>query len=115
MAKTKQRGTLMAEGGQGDEQVAFARRPENIGKVAASAPQTGEEFLQSLDDGRAVYIYGERVKNITKHPAFRNTARMVARLYDALHDKTRNAKLLIETETGNGGKTHAYFRAPRTL
>ena len=25
------------------------------------------------------------IKNITEHPAFRNTARMVARLYDALH------------------------------
>ena len=105
----------MARGAQGDERVEFATRPENIGKVAVSAPQTGEEFLQSLDDGRSVYIYGERVKDITKHPAFRNTARMVARLYDALHDKKRNAKLLIETETGNGGMTQAYFRAPRNL
>jgi 4-hydroxyphenylacetate 3-monooxygenase len=40
---------------------------------------------------------------------------MVARLYDALHDKKRNAKLLIPTETGNGGMTQAYFRAPRNL
>ncbi len=105
----------MAKAGKGDDRAAFARRPENIGKVAVSAPQTGDEFLASLDDGRAVYIYGERVKHITEHPAFRNTARMVARLYDALHDEKRNAKLLIPTETGNGGKTHAYFRAPRTL
>ncbi len=105
----------MAKGAQGDERVEFATRPENIGKVAVSAPQTGEEFLQSLDDGRTVYIYGERVKDITKHPAFRNTARMVARLYDALHDKKRNGKLLIPTETGNGGMTQAYFRAPRNL
>ncbi len=48
-------------------------------------PYTGEEFLDSLDDGREVWIYGERVKNIAEHPAFRNTARMIARLYDALH------------------------------
>ena len=35
-------------------------------------PYTGKEFLASLDDGREVWIYGERVKNITTHPAFVN-------------------------------------------
>ena len=35
-------------------------------------------------------IYGERVKNITTHPAFQNTARMLARLYDALHEDHRD-------------------------
>ena len=34
----------------------------------------------SLRDDRTVFIYGERVKDATTHPAFRNTARMVARL-----------------------------------
>ena len=47
-------------------------------------PMTGEEFLASLRDGREVYIYGERVKDVTTHLAFRNTARMIARLYNAL-------------------------------
>ena len=55
----------MAKAGRGDDRAAFARRPENIGKVAVSAPQTGDEFLASLDDGREVYIYGERVKDVT--------------------------------------------------
>ena len=53
--------------------------------MATHLPYTGKEFLDSLDDGREVWIYGERIKNIAEHPAFRNTARMVARLYDALH------------------------------
>jgi len=26
-------------------------------------PYTGKEFLDSLDDGREVWIYGERVRN----------------------------------------------------
>ena len=46
----------------------------------------GQEFLESLDDGREVWIYGERVGKLTEHPAFRNAARMIARLFDALHD-----------------------------
>jgi hypothetical protein len=31
-------------------------------------PYTGREFLESLDDGREVWIYGERVKRIAEHP-----------------------------------------------
>ena len=62
-----------------------------------------------------VYIYGERVKDVTKHPAFRNTARMIARLYDALHDPKHRDKILMPTDTGNGGMTHAFFKAPKTM
>src|SRR5215475_5584674 len=98
-----------------DNREAFAARPETTGKVKASAPQTGADYLASLSDGREVYIYGERVKDVTKHQAFRNTARMVARLYDALHDPKRREKILVPTETGNGGMTHAFFKAPKTL
>ncbi len=66
--------------------------PEHTGNVKVTRPQTGAEYLDSLRDDRAVYIYGERVKDVTTHPAFRNTARMVARLYDALHDDKRKAQ-----------------------
>ena len=48
-------------------------------------PYTGAEYLESIRDGREIWIYGEKVKHVTTHPAFRNTARMLARLYDALH------------------------------
>ena len=98
-----------------DDREAFAARPETTGKVKVAAPQTGADYLASLSDGREVFIYGERVKDVTKHQAFRNTARMVARLYDALHDPKRKDKILLPTETGNGGMTHAFFKAPKTL
>ncbi|MEA2956610.1 MAG: 4-hydroxyphenylacetate 3-monooxygenase, partial [Alphaproteobacteria bacterium] len=97
-----------------DDREAFAARPETTGKVKIAAPQTGADYLASLSDGREVFIYGERVKDVTKHQAFRNTARMVARLYDALHDPKRKDKILLPTETGNGGMTHAFFKAPKT-
>lgn len=76
-------------------------------------PYTGKEFLDSLDDGREVWIYGERVKNIAEHPAFRNTARMVARLYDALHRDHAEEKNVLSCATEWGGFTHRYFIAPR--
>ena len=58
-------------------------------RASGLSPMTGDEYLAELRDGREVYIYGERVKDVTTHPAFRNTARMIARLYDALHDDKR--------------------------
>lgn len=81
-------------------------------QVAVDRPMTGKEYLESLNDGREVWIYGERVKNIVEHPAFRNSARMIARVYDAMHDpKTKD---IITVGTENGGYTHRYFVAPKT-
>ena len=78
----------------------------------AARPFTGAEYLESLRGPRDIWIYGERVKDLTTHPAFRNAARMLARLYDALHDPAHHAVLTCATDTGSGGYTHKYFRAP---
>ncbi|MGH7962882.1 MAG: 4-hydroxyphenylacetate 3-hydroxylase family protein [Candidatus Binatia bacterium] len=77
-------------------------------------PFTGAEYLEGLRDGREIWIHGERVKDVTTHPAFRNSARSVARLYDALHDPQYRAALTTETDTGNGSFTHPFYKAPRT-
>ena len=44
--------------------------------------KTGAEHLESLRDGRVVYIGAERVDDVTTHPAFRNGARSMAAIYD---------------------------------
>jgi 4-hydroxyphenylacetate 3-monooxygenase len=77
-------------------------------------PFTGSEFLSSLRDGREVWIYGKRVKDVTAHPAFRNSARMIARMYDALRDPVRQAVLTAPTDTGNGSFTHKFFKVPHS-
>ena len=68
---------------------------------------TGEEYLESLRDGRSVYIDGERVKDVTQHPAFRNSARSIARLYDAMHDPEQRDVLLGVDR--HGIETHKFF------
>jgi 4-hydroxyphenylacetate 3-monooxygenase len=78
-------------------------------------PFTGEEYIESLRDGREIYIYGERVKDVTTHPAFRNTVRMLARLYDALSDPARRDVLTTETDTGNGDVTHPFYKGPKSI
>ena len=45
----------------------------------------GEEFLESLRDGRRVWLRGELVKDITAHPSLRGCARSVAAVYDLQH------------------------------
>ena len=67
--------------------------PAAAGGGPVTLPFTGGEYLESLRDGREVWIYGERVEDVTAHPAFRNSARSVARLYDALHDPAQQAML----------------------
>ena len=44
--------------------------------------KNGADHLKSLRDGRAVYIDGERVADVTTHPAFRNAVQSAAALYD---------------------------------
>ena len=78
-------------------------------------PRTGQEYIEGLRDGRAVFIDGGRVEDVTTHPAFRNTVRMLARLYDALNDPARNAKLTTETDTGNGNVTHPFYKGPKSI
>ena len=73
-------------------------------------PFTGKEYLESLSEEREVWIYGEKVKAVTEHPAFRNPARMLARLYDSMHDPEHRDAVTAPTDTGNGGFTHPFFK-----
>jgi two-component FAD-dependent monooxygenase len=76
-------------------------------------PLTGDEYIESLRDEREIYLYGERVKDVTEHPAFRNPVRMTARLYDALHDPEQRDVLTTATDAGGPeGYTHRFFTTP---
>jgi len=44
--------------------------------------KNGAEHLASLRDGRAVFIDGTRIDDVTTHPSFRNAVRSAAALYD---------------------------------
>jgi 4-hydroxyphenylacetate 3-monooxygenase len=88
--------------------------PKETATSVRSKPFTSEEYLESLRDGREIWIYGERVKDVTTHPAFRNTVKMLARLYDALHDERKDI-ICTPTDTGNGGYTHKFFKAPTSV
>jgi 4-hydroxyphenylacetate 3-monooxygenase len=68
----------------------------------------GPAYTETLRDDRAVYIYGERVSDVTTHPAFRNACRSIARLYDALHDPKQQDALTATDAFGQ--RTHKFFK-----
>lgn len=91
----------------------MSQNPEDV-LADQKRPFTGQEYLQSLKDGREVWIYGERVRDVTTHPAFRNSAVSISKLYDALHDEQSKAVLTTDTDTGSGGYTHRFFKYARS-
>ena len=46
------------------------------------AMRRGEQYLASLRDGRAVFLDGARVDDVTKHPAFAPPIRRIAATWD---------------------------------
>ena len=55
--------------------------------------RTGAEYLASLNDGRRVFLDGEVVADVSAHPAFRQAARSIARLYDIAADPANRERM----------------------
>jgi len=73
--------------------------------------RSGKEHLESLRDGRVVFIGSERVDDVTRHPAFRNAAGTVASLYDMKSDPSVRDDMSFEED---GGRHSIYFLRPRS-
>lgn len=67
---------------------------------------SGQQKLERMRDGRAVYIGAERVEDVTTHPAFREGARTLASLYDLKADPAQRGLLTFEE---NGDRQALYW------
>lgn len=81
--------------------------------TSAKALRTGDEYLRSLDDGRAVFIDGELVKNVTKHPALKEAARSAARLFDIASDPAMEDRMTFASPT-TGNRVLRAYQIPRS-
>lgn len=73
--------------------------------------RTGEEYRDSLRDGREVYMDGERVDDVTTHPMLRPLVDIRARIYDMQHAPETRDLMTVEHE----GERNAIGSAlPRT-
>ncbi|MFN8022630.1 MAG: 4-hydroxyphenylacetate 3-hydroxylase N-terminal domain-containing protein [Acidimicrobiales bacterium] len=62
---------------------------------------TGEQYLESLDDGRATYFEGERVHDLPGHPLLGPAVRQVADGYDWLASKAVDGRSPLATVPSN--------------
>lgn len=49
-------------------------------------PSRGERFITSLNDGRSVLLKGERIEELSSHPAFKGTLETITSLFNLLND-----------------------------
>jgi len=73
--------------------------------------RTGAEHIASLRDGRAVYLDGARVEDVTEHPAYRNAVRAVAALYD-LQARPENLEALTFRPPGAPRRVNRCWQLP---
>ena len=72
----------------------------------------GRTYLESLRDGREVWVRGERVKDVTTHPAFAPVCREIARIYDLqCAPETRDTMTYVAE---NGARVSYSYRMPKT-
>ena len=76
-------------------------------------PRTGSEYRQSLDDGRLVYLDGGRIDGVASHPAFRNAANSIAKLYD-VHAHPDNLERMTYVSPGSGDRVSRMWQLPTT-
>ena len=75
--------------------------------------RAGLPFLEFLNDGREIFVNGERVKNVATHPAFAEGARSAAQLFDIAADPL-NRECMTYTSPTSGGPVYRGFQIPRS-
>ena len=73
--------------------------------------KTGKEHLESLRDGRVIYVGQEKVTDVTTHPAFRNAAQSIAAMYDLKAAPETRDEFSFEE---NGERYSSYFLRAKT-
>ena len=77
-----------------------------------SGCKTGAEHIKSLQDGRTVYIDGKLVRDVTEHPAFRNSVQSAAMLYD-FQAQPENIELMTFKPNGGNRRVNRAWQMPR--
>jgi 4-hydroxyphenylacetate 3-monooxygenase len=75
--------------------------------------RTGNEYKESLRDERKVWIDGERVKDLSTHPAFKPIIDIRARMYDMAHEEQYQQQLTYQDDE-TGELNTVYHKPPHT-
>ena len=73
----------------------------------------GDEYVEGLRDGRVVFLDGERVADVTTHPAFAEPIRRIAERYD-LARSPEHQPITTYVDPDSGGRYGTMWLIPRT-
>lgn len=73
----------------------------------------GQDFLESLRDGRRIWLRGERIEDVTTHPALAGCARSLAEMYDLQHHPAYR-DLLTGVSPTTGERVSTGYLLPRS-
>jgi 4-hydroxyphenylacetate 3-monooxygenase len=63
--------------------------------TTALGAMTGARYIESLKDGREVWLDGEKVQDVATYPAFTGMVHELARVYDLQHTETYRDQMLF--------------------
>ena len=75
--------------------------------------RSGDEYVRGLRDGRAVWLNGEKVADVTAHLAFAGAIRTVSQLYDLAHDPAQR-ELMTYASPRDSRPINKAWLVPRT-
>ena len=75
--------------------------------------KTGLQHIESLRDGRTVYLDGQLVDDVTTHPAYRNAVASAALLYD-YQARPENLELMTFVPEGGTRRVNRCWQMPRS-
>src|SRR5262245_57736105 len=73
--------------------------------------KTGSRHIESLKDGRHVYINGSLAGDVTSHPAFRRSIQSIGSLYD-FQSRPDNRELMTFDVPGSGEMASRIWQLP---
>ena len=75
-------------------------------------PRNGTDYINKIaNDGRDARLYGEKVGDVTQHPAFKNTIRSYASLYD-FQCRPENLHLMTIESPETGDRVNRAWQCP---
>ncbi|MBR1154071.1 4-hydroxyphenylacetate 3-hydroxylase family protein [Bradyrhizobium sp. JYMT SZCCT0428] len=80
--------------------------------MSANISKNGEQHLRSLQDGRAVFVNGKSIADVTTDPSYRNAARSIAGLYE-FQSKPENLELMT-FEVPGGKRVNRAWQLPKS-
>ena len=75
--------------------------------------KTGEQHLDSLRDGRNVFLDGKLITDVVDHPAYRNAVRSTAALYD-FQAAPENLEWMTFESPSSGGRVNRCWQLPES-